>query len=143
MSVYSDPILSPAGKEEKRIGAGVGGSGLNSFNAFVGPKDSDILRSVNPKLDQLIDWGTWFGFIAKPLFFVLTWTAKHVTGNNFGWAIVLVTIAINMVLFPAAFFEHAVGQENAGPAAADRTRSTPSTRTCRCAIPASRNSRRK
>ena len=51
----------------------------------------------------MIDWGTWFGFIAKPLFLVLTWTAKHVTGDNFGWAIVLVTIAINMVLFPLRF----------------------------------------
>ena len=81
----------------------MGGSGLNSFNVFIGPKDSQILRSINPKLDQLIDWGTWFGFIAKPLFYVLTWTAKHVTGENFGWAIIVVTIAINMVLFPLRF----------------------------------------
>jgi YidC/Oxa1 family membrane protein insertase len=100
VTTYSDPVPGPTGTEEKRIGAGAGGSGLNSFNAFVGPKDSDILRSVNPKLDQLIDWGKYFGFIAKPLFFLLTWTAKHVTGNNFGWAIVVVTIAINTVLFP-------------------------------------------
>ncbi|MCU1337727.1 MAG: protein translocase subunit yidC [Bryobacterales bacterium] len=103
LTTYSDPVPSPTGTEEKRIGAGVGGSGLNSFNAFIGPKDSEILRSVNPKLDQLIDWGRWFGFIAKPLFWVLTWTAKHVTGSNFGWAIVVVTIAINMVLFPLRF----------------------------------------
>jgi YidC/Oxa1 family membrane protein insertase len=102
-TTYSDPIPGPAGTDEKRIGAGVGGSGLNSFNAFIGPKDTEILRSVNPKLDQLIDWGKYFGFIAKPLFLVLTWTAKHVTGDNFGWAIVLVTVAINMVLFPLRF----------------------------------------
>ena len=101
--VYSDSIMSPAGKEEKRIGTGLGGSGLNSFNAFVGPKDTEILRAVNPKLDQLIDWGTYFGIIAKPLFLVLTWTAKHLANNNFGWAIVLVTIGINMVLFPLRF----------------------------------------
>ena len=102
-TTYSDPVPSATGADEKRIGGGVGGSGLNSFNAFIGPKDSDILRSVNPKLDQLIDWGKWFGFIAKPLFWILTWTAKHVTGENFGWAIVLVTVAINMVLFPLRF----------------------------------------
>jgi YidC/Oxa1 family membrane protein insertase len=58
------------------------------------------LHSVNPKLDTLIDWGTFFGFIAKPLFWILTWTAKHVTGENFGWAIVAVTVAINLALFP-------------------------------------------
>ena len=47
--------------------------------------------------------GTWFGIIAKPLFYVLTWTATHPAGNNFGWAIVLVTSSINMVLFPLRF----------------------------------------
>jgi YidC/Oxa1 family membrane protein insertase len=103
LTTYSDSVPGATGAEEKRIGAGVGGSGLNSFKAFVGPKDSDTLRSVDPKLDTLIDWGRWFGFIAKPLFFVLTWTAKHMAGNNFGWAIVLVTFAINMVLFPLRF----------------------------------------
>ena len=103
LTTYSDPVPGPGGAEEKRIGAGVGGSGLNSFTAFIGPKDSEILSSVNPKLDKLIDWGTWFGFIAKPLFFVLTWTAKHATGNNFGWAIVLVTVGINIVLLPLRF----------------------------------------
>lgn len=103
LTTYSDLVAGPTGADEKRIGAGAGGSGLNSFNAFIGPKDTEILRSINPKLEQLIDWGTWFGFIAKPLFFVLTWTAKNVTRENFGWAIVLVTIGINMVLFPLRF----------------------------------------
>jgi len=102
VTTYSDLVPGANGTDEKRIGAGVGGSGLNSFNAFIGPKDTDTLRSVNPKLDQLINWG-FFGFIAKPLFLVLTWTAEHATGNNFGWAIVVVTIAINMVLFPLRF----------------------------------------
>ena len=103
LTTYSDPVPNASGADEKRIGVGVGGSGLNAFNAFIGPKDSDILKSVNPKLDQLIDWGRWFGFIAKPLFWILTWTAKHVTGENFGWAIIVTTIAINMVLFPLRF----------------------------------------
>jgi len=103
LTTYADPVPSATGTDEKRIGAGAGGSGLNSLKAFIGPKDSDTLKSVDPKLDTLIDFGTWFGFIAKPLFYVLTWTAKHAAGNNFGWAIVLVTFAINMVLFPLRF----------------------------------------
>jgi len=103
LTTYADPVPGPTGADEKRIGVGAGGSGLNSFKAFVGPKDSDTLKSVDPKLDTLIDWGRWFGFIAKPLFFVLTWTATHLANNNFGWAIVLVTFAINMVLFPLRF----------------------------------------
>ena len=40
--------------------------GGNRFELFVGPKDVDILRRVNPKLEQLVDFG-WFAFIAKPV----------------------------------------------------------------------------
>ena len=75
VTTYSDLVPGPAGTDEKRIGTGVGGSGLNSFNAFVGPKDSQILAAVNPKLDTVDRLGEYFGFIAKPLFLVLNWTA--------------------------------------------------------------------
>ena len=43
----------------------MGGDGLNSLSLFVGPKDTDLLRKVNPKLEQVVDWG-FFGVIAKP-----------------------------------------------------------------------------
>ncbi len=86
-------------KTENYVGAAIGGEGVNRFPMFVGPKDSDVLKAVDPKLDSLIDWGRWFGFLAKPLFYVLNWASDHVT-HNFGWAIVLVTIAINMLTLP-------------------------------------------
>ncbi len=94
------PISVPdaAGKDEKRVGVGVGGEGLNSLSLFVGPKDTDLLRTVNPKLAQVVDWG-FFGVIAKPLFLVLNWTSDHLA-HNYGWSIVLVTLVINMLLFP-------------------------------------------
>ncbi len=97
---YSDSIPAPPdGKEVAYVGAGVGSGAINQFSLFVGPKDSDILRQVDPRLEQLIDWGRFFGFIAKPLFFALNWTNDRLT-HNFGWAIVLVTIAINILTFP-------------------------------------------
>jgi YidC/Oxa1 family membrane protein insertase len=80
------------------VGAAVGGEGFNSFELYVGPKDLEILKRVNPKLEQLVDWG-WWGLIAKPLFEALKWVAGHVS-ENYGWAIILVTIAINTLLFP-------------------------------------------
>ena len=103
----------------KRVGTGVGGDGLNSFSLFVGPKDSDLLRMVNPKLDQVIDWG-FFGVIAKPLFCVLNWTADHVRaqlrlGHCAGDA-----SAINMVLFPLRISSMKSSQEDAGASAADQ-----------------------
>ena len=97
-TTYADAVPDAAGKDEKRVGVGVGGEGLNSLSLFVGPKDTDLLRDVNPKLVQVVDWG-FFGVIAKPLFLVLSWTPRHLAGN-YGWSIVLVTLVINMVLFP-------------------------------------------
>jgi YidC/Oxa1 family membrane protein insertase len=97
-TTYADNVPDPAGKDELRVGVGVGGEGVNMLSLFVGPKDSDLLRMVDPKLEQLIDWG-FFGVIAKPLFLALNWTSDHLV-HNYGWAIVLVTVAINLVLFP-------------------------------------------
>jgi YidC/Oxa1 family membrane protein insertase len=97
-TTFADNVPDAAGKDEKRVGVGVGGEGLNSLSLFVGPKDTDLLRTVNPKLVQVVDWG-FFGVIAKPLFLVLSWTSRHLAGN-YGWSIVLVTLAINMILLP-------------------------------------------
>jgi YidC/Oxa1 family membrane protein insertase len=102
LTVFSDNIPNQAGTDEARIGAGVGGDGLNHLSFFAGPKDTDLLRTVDPKLEQLIDWGTFFGIIAKPLFLALNWTNDHLT-HNYGWAIVVLTIVINTVLFPLRF----------------------------------------
>ncbi|MFM2125929.1 MAG: rane protein insertase YidC, partial [Acidobacteriota bacterium] len=85
-------------KDEAHVGAAIGGSGNNSFQVFVGPKDVDTLGTVEPRLRQLIDWG-WFWFIAQPLFLALKWLVATVT-HNYGWAIVLLTILINTALFP-------------------------------------------
>jgi YidC/Oxa1 family membrane protein insertase len=74
-------------------------SGINQFAMYVGPKDTDILRQVDPRLGAIIDWGRWFGVLAKPLFFALNWTNDRLV-HNYGWAIVLVTIAINILTLP-------------------------------------------
>jgi YidC/Oxa1 family membrane protein insertase len=98
-TTFADDVPNAEGKDEKRVGVGVGGEGLNSLSLFVGPKDTDLLSKVNPKLTQVVDWG-FFGVIAKPLFLVLNWTSDHLVHGNYGWAIVLVTLAINILLFP-------------------------------------------
>jgi YidC/Oxa1 family membrane protein insertase len=96
-TTYSDNVPSDGAAEAPHIGAAVGGEGVNDFSFFVGPKDTDLLKKVDPKLETLIDWG-WFEILAKPLFLVLNWTAHWV--HNWGWAIILVTVAINLLLFP-------------------------------------------
>jgi len=68
-----------------------------AIRVFVGPKDLDILKAQKPPLGQLVDFG-WMEFIAAPLFYLLRWIYGYVP--NYGWAIILMTVAINMVLFP-------------------------------------------
>ncbi len=97
-TTFSDNVPDAKGADEQRVGVGVGGEGSNTVSLFVGPKDTDLLRKVDPKLEQVVDWG-WFWFLAKPLFTVLNWTTDQLV-HNYGWSIVLVTIVINLILFP-------------------------------------------
>jgi YidC/Oxa1 family membrane protein insertase len=92
--------LKPPGedKETPYAGAGISTGPQNEFTLFTGPKDVDMLTKVNPKLGQLVDWG-FFGIIAKPLFLWLNWVHDHWT-YNYGWAIIVVTLIINLALFP-------------------------------------------
>lgn len=96
---FSDTVATAPGvKEQPRPGAGVASPAHNDFAVFVGPKDIDILRQVNPKLLNVIDWG-WFWFLAKPLFYALHYVSNQWV-HNYGWAIILVTVLINSLLFP-------------------------------------------
>lgn len=97
-TIKDDVPPAPAGKEEMRVGVEVGGDSVNHFTLFVGPKDIDLLRRVDPRLQQMIDWG-WYGVIAKPLFLAMHWVNDNLV-HNYGWSIVLITIAINLVLLP-------------------------------------------
>ena len=97
-TIKDDVPPAPAGKEEMRVGVEVGGDSVNRFSVFVGPKDVDLLRRVDPKLQQLIDWG-WYGIIAKPLFLAMHWLNDNFV-HNYGWSIILISITINIVLLP-------------------------------------------
>ncbi|HLK21531.1 MAG TPA: membrane protein insertase YidC [Bryobacteraceae bacterium] len=99
--VKDDVPAAPGGKDEPHAGVRVGGDSVNHFSMFVGPKDVDLLRNVDPKLQQLIDWG-WFGIIAKPIFLALHWLNDNAI-HNYGWSIVVITIIINLVLLPLRF----------------------------------------
>jgi len=95
---FSDAVATAAhAKEEPHVGIGVGNP-HNDFAVFVGPKDIDILNSVNPQLVRIVDFG-WFSFLAKPLFLGLHYVNDRWV-HNYGWAIVIVTIIINFLLFP-------------------------------------------
>lgn len=64
---------------------------------YIGPKDLALLRKMHPSLEELINFG-WFGVISKPLLFALQWLHRYV--RNWGWAIVVFTLALSMALLP-------------------------------------------
>jgi YidC/Oxa1 family membrane protein insertase len=98
-TTFADTVPTPLEKEaQPLVGTAVGGLAVNRFTMFVGPKDIDILRKVNPKLEQAVDFG-WMAFLAKPLFQIVNWFNDGYV-HNYGWAIVVITIIINFVLFP-------------------------------------------
>ena len=68
-----------------------------ALRVYVGPKDYDDLKKMNPPLNGLVSFG-WLEIIAEPLFHALKWL--HIYIPNWGWAIVVLTLLINMLLFP-------------------------------------------
>ena len=66
---------------------------------YLGPKLESSLVEVDPRLGDVPNFGWWlFAIIAKPLLVMLQWLHGFV--GNWGWSIIILTILINMVLFP-------------------------------------------
>ena len=86
------------------LGAAIGDtSGHTQTRIYVGPKAVNILKNVhaaNPSvtLEPLLEFG-FFGIIGKYLFLALQFIHAHVA-SNWGWAIVILTIVINLVILP-------------------------------------------
>jgi YidC/Oxa1 family membrane protein insertase len=89
------------------LGAAVGSlKGATDGRLYVGPKALADLESVSvpgitgaePDLRAIIDFG-WLGIIARPLFLWLKWMHIHIV-SNWGWAILLQTLVINLALLP-------------------------------------------
>ena len=67
---------------------------------FVGPKLTKDLEAVVPSLSYTNDYGKWLTPLAKPLFWALSFV--HKLFNNWGVAIVLVTLLIKLVFYKLA-----------------------------------------
>jgi YidC/Oxa1 family membrane protein insertase len=93
--------------KEEVLGAAVGNlQGLTVSRLYVGPKALAVVESVHvptivgaeQDLRTLVNFG-FFGIIARPLFLWLKWTYNHMVAN-WGWAIVIQTLIINVALLP-------------------------------------------
>jgi YidC/Oxa1 family membrane protein insertase len=67
---------------------------------YMGPKHYKTLEAIHPELVDAIEYG-WFTFLAKPMFTFLMYL--HGVFGNWGWAIVVITIIIKIVLYPLTY----------------------------------------
>jgi YidC/Oxa1 family membrane protein insertase len=69
----------------------------NGVSFYFGPKQFDVLKSVDGELVRAIQFG-FFAWLAVPLLGALKWVYGFV--GNYGWAIIILTILINLAIFP-------------------------------------------
>jgi YidC/Oxa1 family membrane protein insertase len=96
-----DPVLVPGGDSGKGLQF-VSWSvqfpeGPQDARFFFGPKDFDALKAESPELTHAIDFGM-FRWLVVPLLNALKWVHGYL--GNYGWAIIALTVLINLVMFP-------------------------------------------
>lgn len=64
---------------------------------FIGPKQDDLLRSIDIELVKAINFGI-FAWLVRPLLSGLIWIYGFV--GNYGWAIIILTVIITLLMFP-------------------------------------------
>ncbi|MFV0622690.1 membrane protein insertase YidC [Sphingomonas sp. ac-8] len=91
--------FQPAQPREVKSGQQI----VSTARFFAGAKEVDLLdRYEDAGITQFgnaIDWG-WFGIVEKPIFAYLDWLFRMV--QNFGVAIILLTLTIRLLMFPIA-----------------------------------------
>lgn len=71
-----------------------------NFAAYIGPKVYRELESISKQLTDVVEYGR-ITFFAKPLFLLLEYL--HDLCGNWGWAIVLLTLIVRVVLYPLTY----------------------------------------
>jgi YidC/Oxa1 family membrane protein insertase len=113
LEISQKPGLNPVGAGSKDtanvdvLGAAVGDlRGPTTERIYVGPKEIAVLDTVSvptiktgdADLRGIVNYG-WWGILARPLFLWLKWTYNHIV-HNWGWAIVIQTLIITVLLLP-------------------------------------------
>ena len=84
---YSDPATVVANT-----------SAVFNSKLFVGPKIQPMMEAVAPGLELTVDY-SWLTIIGKPIYALLNWIHDNVI-NNWGFAIMGVTLCIKALFFP-------------------------------------------
>jgi YidC/Oxa1 family membrane protein insertase len=103
------PVVLPPGQDGKPRLAPLAGVRLASgpIKLYVGPKDHDLLLRMGDDLVKVVPVGEWIGPIVVPLIRLLRWVYSFV--GNYGWAIVVLTVLINVAMAPFRHYSIANG----------------------------------
>ena len=93
-SDFPDPVKKET-RKDLYAGLNAASDGTVAGSAFFGPKQTKILEKYN--YASTLQFG-FFGFIGRLLLEVLIWI-NGIT-HNYGWAIIVLTILIKVVLYP-------------------------------------------
>ncbi len=69
-----------------------------NLSFYVGPKEDAAMGIVDPRLEQTLEHSGLLAPLSRFLLMILNFLYQYV--HNYGWAIVLMTILINLVLLP-------------------------------------------
>ncbi len=65
---------------------------------YLGPKESQAMAAVDTKLERALDYSGFWAPISRVLLMILNWLFDYF--HNYGWAIVVLTILMKLVLLP-------------------------------------------
>ncbi|MFC3846966.1 membrane protein insertase YidC [Helicobacter baculiformis] len=70
------------------------------LHGYIGPKDHRHLETIAPMLTDVIEYGM-ITFFARPVFLLLDYL--HTYTHNWGWAIILLTLIVRIILYPLSY----------------------------------------
>ncbi len=70
-----------------------------STAVYMGPKQLNLLEAASPDLSKAINFG-WFGVLA--IVFLRALQILHTVAPNYGWDIILLTLAVRLATLPAS-----------------------------------------
>jgi YidC/Oxa1 family membrane protein insertase len=73
------------------------------YDAYVGPKSYALLRSIDPALSAVVDFG-FFNWIARHIFGLLQWIQSIV--GNWGLAIICLTVVVRACVLPFNIYSY-------------------------------------
>ena len=88
---------------EKQLAAIIEGPATNketewTLSFYLGPKESSAMAAVDQRLEKALDYSGFWAPISRLLLLILSWLFGYL--HNYGWAIVVLTILIKLLLIP-------------------------------------------